>query len=181
MKFDFDIDSSMKFAEKKAADIIDYACVMIESKAIQNLNASYTSENVTGNLANSFFHEVNRKELKGIVVANTEYAHIQEEGGDILPVNAKALAIPIHPEAKKTAIPDGKSIRDIFPDLVLLPADSDRQHPLLVRMKSRKKGGYQVFEIMYVLVSKVHLEGKHYMKNALESEMPKVLERFRVN
>lgn len=173
MEFTFDIDLGMKFGKEKALQIVDASCALTMSKGVRNLVESYKTDGVTNNLANSFFYEVDEATISGIVVANTDYARIQEEGGDILPKDAKALAIPLHPDAKKTAIPEGSSIRNVFPDLVLIQRDG--AHPLLVRKKDK------VFDLMYVLVSKVHLEGKHYLKNALATEPQKVLQKFRVN
>ena len=171
MEFTFNIDLGKKFATEKALLALDFAGAVVAGKAVQNVHNVF--EEQTGNLANSIFWEVNKSEFKTIIVANTEYARIQELGGDILPVNAKAIAVPIHPDAKKTAIPDGRTIRDIFPDLVLIKRKNG--HPLLVRV------GKNVFDIMYVLVSKVTLKAKPYLRPALYESKDLILKAFGKN
>jgi len=122
MDFEFNIDLGMKFGKEKAIAFLDYAGVMTAGKATTNVQSQFRDQ--TGNLANSIFHKVDEGSLTAVVIANTEYARIQELGGDIKPVNAKALAVPVHPDAKKTAIPEGRSIRDVFPDLVYIKRNS---------------------------------------------------------
>lgn len=180
MEFSFDVDLGVKYSRKKAIDFLKAAKGPIVGKAVENV-ATKLNKNSKGNLGGSIFGEIDEKELKLFVIANTPYARIQHEGGDILPKKAKALAIPVHPDAVETAIPEGRTIRDIFPDLVLIPASDNNQHPLLVRMKSRKKDGYQVFDIMYILVTKVHLTGTHFLRDAILSETPKILQQMGVN
>lgn len=180
MEFSFNVDLGVKHSRSKAVDFLTLAGGVISGKAVENVTTEL-NQNSKGQLASSIFFEVDQKNLKLTVIANTVYARIQHEGGDILPAKAKALAIPVHRDAKETVIPENKTVRDIFPDLVLIPAGKNNSHPILVQMKSRKKDGYQVFDVMYILVTKVHLTGKFYLKNALLSETPKVLQQMRVN
>lgn len=180
MEFSFNVDLGVKYSRSKAIAFLHTAGAVITGKAVENVTTEL-NQNSKGQLASSIFFDVDEKNLLLTVIANTVYARIQHEGGDIIPKNAQALAIPVHKDAKETAIPEGRSIRDVFPDLVLIPASDTNSHPLLVRMKSRKKDGYQVFDVMYILVTKVHINGVYYLKNALLSETPKVLQQMGVN
>ena len=180
MEFSFDVDLGVKYSRSKAINFLNVAGGVIAGKASENVTTKL-NKNSKGNLAGSIFYEVDEKQLKLFVIANTPYARIQHEGGDILPKRAKALAIPVHRDAVETAIPEGRTIKDIFPDLVLIPASDNNQHPLLVRMKSRKKDGYQVYDVMYILVTKVHLNGTYFLKDAMLSETPKILQQMGVN
>jgi hypothetical protein len=95
---------------------------------------------------------------------NTEYAAIQHEGGDIYPVDAKALSVPIHPSAK------GKSPRD-FDDLIYIKRNG--KAPLLVRKIGKGK-----IQPMYILVKKVHITGKKYLSGAVEDNHDRILREF---
>lgn len=94
---------------------------------------------------------------------NTEYAAIQHDGGDIGPINAKALAVPVHKTAK------GRSPRE-FNDLHY--AQRKGKPPILYRKKG--KG----IEVMYVLVKKVTIQGKFYLSGAVEDGKDKILRTF---
>jgi len=188
MKFEFNIDAGMKLSREKTLQLLDVAGAMVSSKAIQNVQNNFgraggkTDRPTQDGLAGSIFHEVDKSEFKCSIIANKQYAAIQEKGGDIKPKKAKALAIPIHPDAKKALIAENQSIRDVFPDLVLLSPDSaGREHPLLIRPRSRKKQGYNTFDVMYVLVTEVHLKAKPYLVPALLETMPKVLKKVGMN
>ncbi|MBK7979249.1 MAG: hypothetical protein IPK06_04400 [Ignavibacteriae bacterium] len=169
-----DISKSEKYTNSLILDFLNFTGGIIVSEMVQNVVETF--ENQTGNLANSIFFVVDVNEFKVIVYANTEYARIQELGGDILPVNAKALAIPVHPEAKKTAIPDGKTIRDIFPDLVLIPR---KNAPALLVRKKGRGFNHERFDIMYVLVQKATIPPHPYAEPALHTGLQKSLDAYK--
>lgn len=171
MDFNFNIELAENYCRKKALKGLDVAGAVVTSKAIQNVHNTF--EEQTGNLAGHIFHKVIPEEFKTLIIANTPYARIQELGGDIKPVDAKALAIPVHPDAKKTAIPEGKTIKDIFPDLVLIKRKN--AHPLLVRTSEKR------FDIMFVLVSEVTLKAKPYLRPALYESRDLILKAFGKN
>lgn len=85
------------------------------------------------------------------------YALIQEFGGHIAPKLAKALAIPIHPSAKKATGPRA------FSDLVYIK--SKKGTPLLVRPHGK---GTKSWDLMYVLVGGVTLPARPYLRPALD-------------
>lgn len=86
------------------------------------------------------------------VFFNAEYAAIQEFGGDIKPVDAKSLSIPIHKDAK------GKSPGE-FSDLFLMVVD---ENAFLV-----KDLGNDKLRFMYLLVKKVTLPAQPYLRPAV--------------
>ena len=94
---------------------------------------------------------------------NTEYAAMREFGGVIKPVNAKALAIPIHKKAK------GVSPRE-FSDLFMIKKPG--KDPLLARKKG--KG----IEIMYVLKKRVYQKaannGKGFIRPGVDAAKRRV-------
>lgn len=173
MEFTFDINKAMKLSKEKSLMLLDVSGAMVSSKAKQNIQAQF--EYTSGNMEKQTFYYVDKEEFKAVIVTNTPYARIQEKGGDIKPKNAKALAVPIHPEAKKTAIPEGRSIRDVFPDLVMIKSEKTG-HPLLIRPKGKDK-----FDVMYVLVSSVSIKANPYLVPALHETMPKVLSKVKIN
>lgn len=176
MEFEFNINLGMDIARKKALQILNLATEMTVSKAKQNIQQNF--EHTSGNLEKQTYGYVEEDNLRGLVISNTPYSRIREMGGDILPVNARALAIPVHPDARKTAIPQGKSIRDIFPDLVLIKSKSG--HPLLVRSAGRGFNHGRM-DIMYVLVTKVHQKAKPYLRPAGYEMVPKAIRKFKVS
>ncbi|MBI1939180.1 MAG: HK97 gp10 family phage protein [Ignavibacteriales bacterium] len=115
-------------------------------------------------------YEVNAAGNLVRIIANTEYAAIQEFGGDIRPVDAGALTIPIHPDAK------GKRAKD-FKDLVLI--QRKQGNPLLVRVVG--KGKAQRMDIMFVLVQKATIPAQPYLGPALYDNLDKVVEIFAHN
>lgn len=120
-----------------------------------------------GQLAGSIFHEVNKDDKSVRTIANTEYAAIQEYGGEISAKGGKALAVPIHADA------EGKRPRD-FSDLVMIKRKTGP--PLLVRIKS--KGKNQRFDIMFVLVKRVNIPAQPYLGPALYDNVDRLAEVF---
>lgn len=176
MQFTFDIEKCKKFSREKTLELLDVSGSTVTSKAKQNIQQNF--KETSGNMEKQTFYWVDKSEFKMICVTNTPYAHIQEKGGDIKPVNAKALAVPIHPDAKKTAIPEGRSIKDVFPDLVLI---SRKNAPALLVRPAGRGMNHGRFDLMFVLVTQVTLKANPYLVPALFSEMPKVLSKVSFN
>lgn len=176
MEFSFNVDLGVKHSRSKVIDFLNVAGGVIAGQAAKNVTETL-KENSKGTLASSIFFEVDEKELKLTVIANTVYARIQHEGGDILPNKARALAIPYSAETKAIAVPEGKSIRDIFPDLYFRAHKTGKSLGGLYKKMGKGKDDV----LMYLLIDKVHLNGKYYLKNALLSEVPKLLRKMSVN
>ena len=104
------------------------------------------------------------------VGTNVVYAAIQEFGGTIVPENAGALAVPIHPDAKAALIPQGGSIRNVFPDLVMIKRKSGA--PLLVRVKGNQ------FDIMYVLLKRVTIPAHPFLRPAVLNNKQNIVAIF---
>ncbi|HEX2866550.1 MAG TPA: HK97 gp10 family phage protein [Ignavibacteriales bacterium] len=131
---------------------------------------------LTGNLKNSITYQVDGTRLSVRIGTNVEYALIIELGGVIRPRNARALAVPVSPEAKRTIIPEGQSIRDVFPDLVMVEAKG--KPPILIRNKTKWKGQKrekQTVEVMYVLLTSVTIRPQPYLKPALVMNRSKIM------
>jgi len=113
---------------------------------------------VGGNLRNSIYLIV--KNNVAYIGSNLVYAAMQEFGGSVVPVYAKALTIPISPRAV------GKRARD-FDDLWMLKrADGP---PLLMR------GSGDDLEAMFVLLKKVTIPKQPYLRPALEEKRKDVI------
>jgi phage gpG-like protein len=89
------------------------------------------------------------------------YAAIHEFGGTIVPDKAKALAVPVSPEAKKLSML-GKGPRDI-PGLVMIAHEG--RTPILALVNPDK-----TLNVMYALLNKVTIGAKPYLRPALQSE-----------
>lgn len=84
-------------------------------------------------------------------------ARILQEGGEIRPKNAKALAVPIHADAW------GKRPRD-FGDLVYVPRKGSGKAPLLIRKVVKGKAEKEVaFDLMFILLKKVTIKPHPYL------------------
>lgn len=97
-----------------------------------------------------------------------KYALIHELGGTIIPTKAKALAIPIHPSAKKAIGPRA------FTDLVMIKRKTGP--PLLVRPHSAKRA--RSFDLMYVLLPSVNIPARPYLRPTLyenEEELTRII------
>lgn len=91
------------------------------------------------------------------VGTNVVYAAIQEKGGTIRPKSAKALAVPVHPDARKA-----KGPRD-FDDLTMIQRSGHA--PVLVRSAGKRKART---DIMYVLLKSVTLPARPFLEPALD-------------
>lgn len=93
-------------------------------------------------------------------VQGIKYARIHQYGGVIKPVNAKAIAIPLTPEASK------KGPRD-WPDGELIYVKSEGKAPTLCTQAkgNSKKKGYKKGDMIaqYVLVKAVTIPGRPYL------------------
>jgi len=113
---------------------------------------------VGGNLRNSIYAIV--KGNVAYIGSNLIYAAMQEFGGAVTPVYAKALTIPISPRAY------GKRAGD-FDDLFMI--ERDGKPPVL----ARKRG--EEIEVMFVLLKKVTIPKQPYLRPALETKRKEVL------
>lgn len=175
MEFTFDIDLGKKFAREKVRKALPIVGWLVVGKAVENVHNTLKKHS-DGNLANQIFPKVDEDELKVSIIANTPYARIQELGGDIKPINAKALAIPHRENTKGIAIPEGKSIRDIFPNLFFIPHKSLNSIGGLY-----SKVGNDKMELMYTLVAKTTIKGVHYLRRAIQENKPMILKAFGKN
>lgn len=175
MEFTFDINKAMKFSKEKSLMLLDVSGAMVTSKAKQNIQTQF--EYTSGNMEKQTFYYVDKEEFKAVIVTNTPYARIQEKGGDIKPVNAKALAIPYNAEAKAIAIPEGKSIRDIFPNLYFRPHKTGKSFGGLYKKMGKGKDDV----LMYLLIDQISIKANPYLVPALHETMPKVLSKVKIN
>lgn len=113
---------------------------------------------VGGNLRNSIYLKV--KDNIAMIGSNLVYAAIQEFGGPIVPVYARALTIPLIPQAI------GKRARDFNNLWILHRKDGP---PLLVR--NTESG----IEPVYVLLQRVFIPKQPYLRPALEMKRNDVI------
>ena len=91
------------------------------------------------------------------VGTNDERAAMLHFGGTIRPRTAKALAVPIHPDAQ------GKRPRD-FADLDFIPRKGSGRPPLLVRKVFRGKSDtLRKMDVMFVLLKSVKLPARPFL------------------
>jgi len=118
----------------------------------------------TGELARSFlpakFVDAS-DELAAGALSDLVYADILDRGGTVKPKTAKALAIPISPQAKK------RWPRD-WPDGVLTLIVSKRGTPLLIEAKASRT------ILHYVLKQSVTIAPRHYVDAAAKRAEPQV-------
>lgn len=86
------------------------------------------------------------------------YAHLQEDGGEVRPVNQKHLAIPVDAGLTGPGIPRYRSVRQM-PFAAFRPARGPK-----LRWIVYDKRNDQVF---FLLVTSVSVPGKHYLRDAL--------------
>lgn len=100
------------------------------------------------------------------------YAGIHEVGGVIRPRRGKWLAIPMPPVLTAAGVARGAP-RDF--DLRLVPVSGTRAW--LVRDAGRGKTSRT--EPMFLLVRRVQIKGKHYLRDAMQAALGRVDEPFR--
>lgn len=99
---------------------------------------------------------------KIMVGTNVKYGRIHEEGGTISAKPGKALAVPVHPQAKQWSA-RGRSPREMA-DLVYIPRKG--KPPLLVKIAGR--GGNR-WQIMYVLLKSVRMPARPWLSPAVQT------------
>lgn len=159
----------INMADEIISDALNIIAADMHSNAVKNIKKFRDS----GELMNSGSTKVVLgDESYARDTFNAPHAAMREFGGTIKPVNAKSLAIPVHPSAK------GKSPRD-FSDLTLIPSRGSRP-ALLVREAGRKvKGGGRArFDLMFVLVKRVMQSASPYLRPALYDNLDKYVKRF---
>lgn len=157
MIINIDTNILQKIAEDTIPSRLEAVGIFLEGEVISRVPVD------SGFLKGNISHDVNNSEKTVRVTANTEYAAIQEFGGDIRPVNAGALTIPIHKEAKNKRASD-------FPDLFMVKI---KNKAFLARKKG-KKG----IEFLFVLVDQVTIPAQPYLGPSLYSNLDKITEIF---
>lgn len=162
MEFTFDQKIYEDAIDEVTIAGLNRAGAFIDGKIVQNIAKTFKDNK--GGLSSSTNWTVNESAFILRNNVNKSYAPIQELGGEIRPVDAKALAIPIHPDAK------GKSPRD-FDDLVYIKRDG--ANPLLIREAGRGKNRV---DLMYVLVKRVKIPARPFIRPAVYDNTNKIIE-----
>jgi phage gpG-like protein len=120
---------------------------------------------MTGHLVNSITHEVNG--MEGRVGSNLRYARIHELGGTVS-ASSGALAVPVHPDARKSGGPRNMS------DLTMVKRPG--KPPLLIRERTIGKigGGRRMTDVMFVLLKSVRIPARPYLRPALAATQERV-------
>ena len=135
------------------------------------LNARARMKTRSGTLARSIRAGVTGNVLKLAANAGGDhliYAHLQEEGGIVRPKNKKWLTIPVEggPAMTPAGVSRYKTARDYPRPLRFIKVRGSLA--LLVDERKRRS------DIVYVLVKKVTVPGRYYMRDAFKEEAPKV-------
>lgn len=166
MNLNWNVQPVIQMADEIIEDALNIIVADMHSNAVKNIEKFRDS----GELMNSGSTKVVLGDNPyGRVLFDAPHSAMREFGGTIEPVNAKSLAVPIHPSAK------GKSPRD-FDDLTLIPSKGSRP-ALLVRKRGRGLRNER-FDLMFVLVKKVTQSASPYLRPALYDNLPKYVERF---
>lgn len=168
-----------KLAERIGADMLPtlaatvlrgaHTVASIISSVVMERAAGGTSQLARSFIANVGFVQRTKDEVSARTWSPLPYARIQDEGGTILPRTAKALAIPVTPEAKKMWPRDWPGDR-LF--MVVL-----RGKALLAERLGSGKGAK--LKVHYVLKPSVTLDGKGYMAEANKRARPAVDQMMR--
>lgn len=161
MDFNFDENKLLNYADDKSIAALELSGNLVLGRAQANIHERLNKDS-SGFLANTGSVKVFGK-ARVRVSFNAEHAAIQELGGEIVPNEAQALAIPVHKDAK------GKSPRE-FGDLVLI--ERDGHNPILVRKVGKRS---PKIEVMYVLTKSVHIDGTDYLSDAVYSNQNDLL------
>lgn len=150
---------------------ITAACILVQRSARRNASTGGGSglHRRTGQLVNSIAYEVH--EDFGRVGSNLKYARIHEFGGVITPKTAGALAVPVHPDAKRAPGP-----RSFGGQLAMVTRPG--KPPLLIRARDVGKGSSNrnVFDVMYVLLKSVTIPARPYLRPALANNQDRIRE-----
>lgn len=126
----------------------------------------------TGRLRNSIAGQSERVVggVRGTIGTNVKYARIHEYGGTIRPRNARALAIPITPQAKRLSIAmsaTGLSSLRQFSDMYV------RQRDGRAFLHSRSQRN-----VVFVLKRSVKIREKAYLRIGLKQAVPRIAALF---
>jgi len=161
--------NSKEFIEilrQKTLDRLDVAGGMLEGFISREIKSQGLIDK--GGLINSRYYKVYPKDLSVRAGITKFYGAVHELGATILPKKAKALAVPIHPNAKARTLREGQSIRDAFPDLVYIKRKSG--HPLLVKPAGRGMQHGRM-DVYFVLVPKVTIPKRPFLRPALYNNL----------
>ena len=95
-------------------------------------------------------------------------AAIHEYGCDIRPKNAKYLAVPIHPKAKKVSnkiSENGGSIRDNFKDLICI---KNKKGNLFLIRKVKKGKNKGAIEFLYWLTDHIKIPERSFLRSGFD-------------
>lgn len=144
---------------KRAALLLAGAQVQSQAKALCVVGKYPAGSGIVGGaLRNSIYLKVVGNQAR--IGSNMVYAAMQEFGGPVVPVYAKALTIPISPAAIGHRAAD-------FPGLFMIKREG--KPPVLAR-----KNGEEI-EVMYVLLKKVMIPRQPYLRPALEAQRKNVI------
>lgn len=167
-------DNSRTIAEAVRAQLaanVEAAAILVQRAARRNAGTGGQSglHRRTGHLINSIVYEC--EEFVARIGSNLKYARIHELGGVITPKSARALAIPIHPDAKAASGP--KAFGGQL-GMITRPGKS----PLLIRARDvgRDRNNRNVFDLMYVLLRSVTIPARPYLRPALYQNAAKIRE-----
>ena len=145
--------------KSQALEAAEVAALFLDRSTRRNLNRSGTS---TGALARSWEATI-LEDQSGVLVgagafSDLPYAFIHETGGVIRPKRAKALAVPLTPEARKAGSPRN------MPNLSFMPRG--KRAPIL----------YEGFKTHFVLPKKVTIPRTGYITEAAEKAAPVMMD-----
>ena len=173
-----------RIARAAARAVIDTA-IAIRGYISEDLLSGEVLNVRTGSLRKSIDHEIvtDPDRITGEVVVRegpaSKYAGIQEEGGTIVPKNAKALAVPLPAALTARGVLKGKynaaNLREL--DLVLIKNKKSGKALLAEVVEGRRKNRLRY---LFVLKPSVTIEGQHYMAKGfllMESMLPSELRR----
>lgn len=141
----------------------------------------------TGNLARSIVGRAARLgKAPGMRVgvfrgaAASDYARIQEEGGTVKAKPGKALAIPMDAAKTPAGVPRWESPRDAPVDLKLVPFTKGGagKAGLFDEKTIGEDGDLSKAKMYYLIVKKVRIRGKHYLRDGFRNFMPTTVEEL---
>jgi phage gpG-like protein len=149
-----------------------------EALAKQNIKRNFTGRNdrtLSGMLLNSTYsgYEYDSKMIEGFLgVKKLPYARIHEYGGEIKPVRAQKLWLPVYANTGKMTPRDFINLKRNDPDMYLL---SDK-----VAGKWRGYGNDTDRDLipLFYLVDEVNMPARPYLTPALEMAAKKYPDRF---
>ncbi len=171
MNVQFDENKFMAFANKKTLAGLELVGAVVAGEIGKNIKQNFHGQ---GQLAGSITHKVIESEKFVRCSVNKVYAAIQELGGIIKPTKAKALAIPVHPEAVRWTEKGGEP-KD-FPGLVMIKRKNGA--PLLVRIEGKGRGKGERMTPMFILLKSVQIPARPYIRPAVYENKEKIMKIF---